>query len=390
MDKYKELSAVDSAACRKAQEMLALRVSVTTEKQEEIVGRALLQGISDTLVHPTGMTFMKHSASPFVRLNYAHKTGLTTIHPHALRQMAGVAGFSITYLNSLTASGWSAEDDGDSWRLDLLAHNLNELFHKGTFLDRKKNVTKFLHRRVGDEVRGFLSRSYNRKLSTLNLLRPFIDTCKLYGAEPVEALSSDLRLNIKYMLPVIFEPIAGEYVAFGVTYTNSDFGAGRLRVSGSCLRIAAGTVIVMEDALVKVHLGSLIQEADLELSEETEDAELLTYQSAVRDTVRALLAPATVEKTLKLIQLAAEREIPWFKLRQTLSKVLNKLEVDAVRKLLDGESTEAVDLPPVHKVGENATAWWAANVLGWMATKTSDEDKKSALQALAGGLVAQE
>jgi hypothetical protein len=86
-----------------------------------------------------------------------------------------------------------------------------------------------------------------------------------------------------------------------------------------------------------------------------------------------------------MIQAADKHGIEWHRLRTTLAKVLNKAEIDFVKQLLTN-GDDLMDLPPVHRDGDEctATAWWAANVVGWFANKEDDAERKHALQTLAG------
>lgn len=377
--------ASDSVGKKNAALRLANIVGPGKEAQAAVLSKVMGMNIIDKLVAPGAFSFHPTPVDR-LRLNYAGMSGdRITIHPNALGQVASIVGIPMTYVGRLRVPYTVEMSSDDAWRIELLCHNFNTLLHKESYRDRKRNPAKHLHRFVGKELRGFLTRSYNRKLSNRNLLRPFVETCQAFEAVPIGATATDVRVSLKYVLPYIFEPVDGEFVAFGVTYANSDFGKGRQRVSGTCLRISSGTVSVLEDALCRVHLGSVIQESDIELSEETEDLELETHQSAVRDTVKEVLSPKAVQSAVATIQKAHEQEIPWYKLKSALAKILQKSEVEDIHKLLEAEE-DVIDLPPVHTRG-TATAWWASAVVGHFADKQMDGERKLDLQALAGSFL---
>ena len=386
---YGDLEASDSRGANKARRMLEARLESGAQKQSAALVHLASQGIKDRLVPPKAMQFVVDEEEKDISLSYLGDTVEPnyTIHPHALRQMSKVTGLPYTYVTKLRTS---KRGPIPLWQLNLLCENYNTLFHRGSYLDRRRNPAKFLHRSVNGEIRGFLSRTFNRRLSSLNLMQPFVTTCKEYSAICMEGSTSAVRVNFKAMLPFVFEPIGGEFVALGVSYSNSDFGAGKLKISGTCMRISAGTTSILDDSLSRVHLGSIIQESDLELSEDTEDKELAAVQSAVRDSVRAQLGVENVNKMLAAIKEAHDSDIPWHKLKSVLSTVLNKKEVDNVKELLDNNGNDIVDLPPVHTQPDGtsvATPWWASNVLSWMASKETSDDRKVDLQMLAGSLV---
>lgn len=378
-----ELTAKESAKKKLAEERLRARVAKGATEQDRVIQLAVNTVIVDRLVYPHKMKFV--AGDEDIALVYdrdGERDKLFTLHTHALGQMASVAGMPRLYVAALRC-------DVD-WRLDLLAHNLNELFHKGTFIDRKRQPAKFLHRLVGSEVRGFLSRNYNRKLLTAPLLRAFVESCGEHKAGPTQAYCNDVRMWLACMMPYVFEPIDGEFVAFGTTFSNSDFGAGKTKVSGTVMRISSGTTSVMQDELSRVHLGSVIEESDIEVSGETQDKELDAHKSGIKDAVKALLGQESIERMVAAIQAAAEQEIPWHKLKNQLNRVLAKKEIDTVEELLRKGADDIIDLPSpaVSKSGDFiATGWWAANVVGWMANREVDTDKKQNLQNLAGSLV---
>jgi len=384
---FEELIARESEARKRAAAILSNKVTAGAQVQSSVLESVMRTVIKDRLVPHDEMEFKAVEVGGSIALRMTHlKDGqVFSIHRHALGQLVSVAGITGTYKNRLMGVVSKPPiRERTQWSMDLLCTNLNTIYTLGEFLDRRKQPARYLHRAVEGELRGFLSRSHNRKLNNANLLRPFVEACSRLAANPVSAASSSTRVMLKYMLPYVFEPVDGEFVAFGASYSNSDFGAGRMRISGTCLRITSDTLSVMEDGLSKVHLGPMIEESDIELSDETADKEVAAYQSAVCDTVKAVLAPDSVNRAIRAIQVAHEHEIPWYKLSRSLAAVLQKSEIEDIRKLLDGEGT--VDLPPVPTPG-NATAWWVSTVVGTLANKEVDEERRADMQVLAGSFL---
>jgi hypothetical protein len=389
-----EQSAVPSAAAKEAAER-KLRERVTTigaGQQRLIVDEVARMVIRDKLVDPGSMVFRTAAHRP---LQVSHISDAETfiVHSHALTQIVAKSrpakdkpGMNGRYARELY--------NGALWHRELLAHNLNTLYSLGTFVDRKKNPAKFLHRIVGDTLLGFLSRSYNRKLVTAPLLRTFLEVCAEHGAGPLEATTTYVRTRIKCVLPHVFEPVDGEFVAFGVAFGNSDFGDGMLDVSNLVFRLNAldlhkkkyGSISVMDRAFSKTHLGSIIKESDIEMSDETADKEVIAVQSAIRDVVNAQLSMDAIDKTLDAIRTASQEHIPWHTVRELLTAVLSKKDADKARVMLD---VGVEELPPVNAGadGPQATGWWASNLVGWFADKEVDPDKKAQLQELAGDIL---
>lgn len=384
--------AIETDAAKWARQKLAMKFAKGEEEQDSLVARVSNLVIRDRLVPPLQMSFsalrfdeetktdMSIDAEEGLFLEYTGRSETPyTIHPHALSQLASVAGIPKLYVNTLR--------DGKLWKKQLLVTNLMELFHKSEFKERKGQSAMFLHRLVGNELRGFLSRSYNRHLASAPLLRAFVESCAQVGAKPIEATASDVKLSLKCYLPYVFEPVDGEFVGVGTNWTNSDFGCGKLKVSLSVMRITSGTTSVLEDKVSRVHLGSIIQESDIEMSDETAAKEVEAIASAIRDSVTTQLEPEPVHKLLEVIRMAHEEQVPWHKLKLELSKLLQKKELEMIEQMLKTGGDAIVDLPPPGKTASGdpvPTRWWASNVVGWVASTEKSDERKQDLQTLAG------
>lgn len=389
MTSFKDLEALDSSAKSVALKQLQGKVQVSKQVQSSIIADALKLTIKDKLVDPKRTSFLMQ---PKPLIYYHNATGIgrsdqALIHPHALGQIADVANIPRTYVRKLLEGCVGMDPDK---RLGLLERCLDTHMREGVFLDRRKNPTKFLHRMVEGELRGFLSRNYNRKLGSMTMLRPFIEECTRFGAQPIDVWRNSVKMGIKYALPHIFEPVPGEFVAFGLSYTNSDFGAGQLEVAGTVLRVSSGTVAVLGDKMSRVHLGAVIQESEISLSEATLAKEAAAHISALRDMVQNQLSPENIAKTLKLITYAREKQMSWSALKDKLRDVLHKGELESVEEMLKAADSGVVDLPPVDVTDSGdpvASAWWGAMVLGHVAEEVEDEDRKESIRRTAGKLL---
>lgn len=391
MATLEELKAAASAAAEVARSRLSKRIKKSEDEQNRVLTTMMQHVIVDKLVDPRILDFIWKQDQLQVRFGVPislpgpkmDNAQRYRIHNHAIGQMADTSGLTRTYLRRLS-------DSSEDWMHDLLCHNLDWLFQKGRFVDRKGNQKRYLARLVNDEIRGFLSQNYNRKLSTAPLLRSYIEACRELGAGPVSVQATDVRVYVQYMLPYVFEPIDGDYVSFGVAFGNSDFGCGKLTVSGLVMRSATTTTAVLSDKYSRTHLGSVIQDSDIEMSKETADKELDTVRSAIRDTVQQLLGAEAVKRHLAAIQFAHEKKIPWYKLKNRLTGTLTKDELTYLEYLLSG-TAPTTDLPPVETLeGEERatpTAWWASNAVSSIASNQEDPDRKADLESMAGSLL---
>lgn len=360
-----------------AQQRANARFDIGEKAEATLLQTIANMTIRDRLVPPKSMHFVADEGG--IRMKYPNDQTLYTIHRHALGQFAGKVEFPIAYLNKLNTDGW---------RLGLLLHNLNTLFHNSSF-ERGSSEPRFLHRLVGSEVRAFLSRRFNRHLASLPMLRAFIESVRAVQGRPVEALTTDIRWSLKCFLPLVFEAFPGQYICVGVTMSNSDFGAGRMAVTQTVWDPVRDARTVLDETFSRVHLGSVIEDSDMELSEDTAVAEVEAQAMAIRDAVTQMLSDQSVDRALKAIKAAHEAEIPWSQLKGQLARILYDKEVDAVETLLN--SPGIVDLPPVGRTATGEplpTKWWAASVLSRLASaENTPDERKMELQQQAGRLL---
>lgn len=359
-----------------ARDRLEQRFNIGLREQAKLVESVAAQHVVDKLVAPASTVF---TCEDVPRIHYGDKAA--TIHSNALQQMCKTLDIPPGYVKRLAS--------GHTWEKELLVKNFNDLFQKGVYLDKRKQPTKFLHRIVGDELRGFLSRSFGRNLTSLHLLKAFVMACHEVQARPISAAVSPVQFNLKCYLPHSFEPTKGEFVAIGNCFSKSDFGRGKLRVSLSAMRISSGTTSVLEDTMKRRHVGSIIEDSDLEVSAETATKEVIAQASLIHDAVLGHLSPGSVNQILEAIRLASEEEIPWYKARAILGKLLTQKEIENVKNMLESGISDIIDLPPPKVIDGEAvvTKWWASNMISWMSTKEPDIDRAIDMQELAGSLI---
>jgi hypothetical protein len=285
------------------------------------------------------------------------------IHRHALGQIAGRADVPPSYLSDLVG--------GHLWQRELASEILNKSFRQGHANERA------LVRSIGGQVRGFLSDRY-RRLDSRPLLETFAATCQEIGAVPVDGTVSDVRVAMKALLPVVFEPVPGEVLCLGVEWGNSDFGAARHSVRAFILRLLCLNGATMEDALSQVHLGGRLSD-DIEFSARTHILDTKASISALKDVVKGTLGPAKVETLLAGIKAADEKKVDWKRMRSTLAKKLLAGEIKAIEQSYQSE--DVVMLPP----GESI--WRVSNAISWIAGQTEDADRKLELQRMAGHVI---
>jgi hypothetical protein len=166
------------------------------------------------------------------------------MHVNAIKQAASRVEIPTAYVDKLQSRG--------EWGQQLLAHNLNEQFSH-------LNGDKFLTRSTHGVVKGFLSDSY-RRMDSRPILDSFIAACDAVGALPYMGYNLESKMAIQAILPMVFEPVPGEVIAFGVYLGNSDFGDGALSLRGFFERMWCENGAIMEEILRKIHLGKRLSE----------------------------------------------------------------------------------------------------------------------------------
>ena len=288
-----------------AERKVAARIEVGRKEEKDLLEAVKKTVIQDRLVPPTKEA-MEFSLDPIFRnnellLQYKNSDGsfsFVKLHPHAFGQLCEKVKLPMTYANMLNVP--------EPWRLGLLGDSLNRLFYNTPFKSTGGEAPRFLHRIVDNELRGFLSRRFNRFLASAPLLNAFVEVCRAQGAQPVEAGNTAVRSYLKCIMPQVHEPFPGEFICIGTEWSNSDFGKGRLTVCQTVWRVASGSSSVLDESVNRVHLGSIIQDSDLEISDDTARKEVTAQQSAIADAVTAGFSAKTVERLVKAMQLAHE------------------------------------------------------------------------------------
>lgn len=284
-----------------------------------------------------------------------------SIHRHAVNQMAQDIDMPMKFLDSL-------QDEKNEWGRELLAHNLQTVFHE------RYASKRFLSRSVSDQVRGWLSDSY-RRLDSRPIVEAFASAVSEKGAVPYEGYVTDTKIAIQAIMPEIYEPIPGEVVAYGLSLENSDFGNGALSIRAYLLRIWCTNLAITEETMRQVHLGKRLDD-NLIYSQRTYELDAKTTVSALKDVVRLQLDSRSLTNRMEAVRMAAAKEINPTSARELLKKALNKGEAEA--------AMNAYNSPDVYNLPAGQTAWRLSNAISWIAGQTEEPERKLELMRVAG------
>lgn len=291
-----------------------------------------------------------------------------SVHQNALGQLSERLGVPMAYAKKLIGTD-------EPWAHRLVETTLRE--HALHATGPKGSPAKFLVRSVGGQARGVLSDTY-RRLDSRPLLEAFVESLDAVKAVPFEGFGGDLSVRVRAIIPQVHEPIPGEFMVFGLDWSNSDFGRGTYDVSAFALRLICLNGMIGSSRLRQIHLGKRLDE-NLEFSAKTYALDTKTMVSATRDIVAGALGPKAIASQVEAIREAASKEIGIAAALRGVESALTKAERDAVKSAFEGQ--DVINLPP------ERTAWRFSNALSWVANAAEDPERKEELQALAGVVV---
>jgi hypothetical protein len=286
------------------------------------------------------------------------------LHRNAIHQMAGITDMPIKFIDSLR------EQKGD-WARDLLAHNLQTVFHE------RFAAKRYLTRTLSGEVRGFLSDQY-RRIDSRPIVEAFATAVQAKGAMPYAGYVTDTKIAIQAVFPEVYEPIPGEVMAYGLSLENSDFGAGALSIRAYLLRIWCTNMAITDETMRQVHLGRRLDE-NMVYSQKTYELDSETTVSALKDVIAVQFDAKSLETRMDAVRVANEQEVSPAAAKERLKKLLSKGEAEKASAAF--ESADTFNLPA------GSTTWRLSNAISWIAGSTEDTERKLDLMRIAGAVL---
>jgi hypothetical protein len=316
----------------------------------------------DIAVRPTAIDFLvqDHRIQPVIRDEAYDLTD------HSQGQMLTRAGIPAQFAQKLI----------DLEENELLSRNLKRL------TDRMEDGGILL-RRVGTTIKGWLSPAYKR-MDAAPIMEAFIKRNLENGFVPYRGMNTDYRYQIAMIQPRIWEPVPGEFVAFGTSLVTGDYGNQSLEIDLLMLRIVCLNLAIGHDLFRKIHLGSRFQmgEGDeiVPISQKTIKLDTDTISSAITDVVDAS------EKHIKLLE---------YKIRQANEKEINdpksiyeSLRKRGLRKETVDQIKTAYDLPQeVEILPKGNNLWRLSNAISLVANGVDRADEKVDLEKEAMNLL---
>jgi hypothetical protein len=254
---------------------------------------------------------------------------------------------------------------------ELLAKNVNHWFGKSD--------SRHMLRTVGSTARALLSDRY----------RPLDNDMVLEAALPVlmehkdfEVISAEITDRRMYLCVVSHkltgEVKKGDVVQYGMVISNSEVGAGSVKVEDYIYRLACLNGAIMATAMKKYHVGTRYDVSDFSyLSSEAIDYDNKAFMLRVRDTVKngfsELSFQRTMEKMVAATGMKIEKEIDTFITDVTKRYDLSNGESDSLLKNLIN--------------GGDLSKWGLTNAITAIANDSKDYDRAIDLQRIGGQLI---
>jgi len=192
---------------------------------------------------------------------------------------------------------------------DLLCTNVNHWLHQHESHQR-------LVRTLDGSVRGFLSNSY-RSLDHYAFAEAALEELHQVGDVQVESAAiTDTRMYIKAVSSRMEGEVRkGDIVRWGIALSNSEVGAGKLRIDPLIYRLSCTNGAVAREHVgtySRRHVGSkVISNLDVSqlLSDEAREADDKAFWLATRDIIRSIFDWDSFQRILETLRAAATRDI---------------------------------------------------------------------------------
>jgi hypothetical protein len=208
----------------------------------------------------------------------------------------------------------------------LLADNVNHGFELAR--SDAGNTGRMLRTHAGT-LRAMVSTRF-RRLDNFDLFEAIAPALIELGFEPESAELTDRRLYLKCVSPrVTSEVKKGDVVQYGLVVSNSDVGAGSLRVEPMVFRLVCLNGMIANVAKRHAHLGRNLVTDDVEelLTDQTRQLTDRAFWGTVRDVVTNFAKPEHFEREVNRLRTASDVPIKMFDLPTIIERTAKAIGV---------------------------------------------------------------
>jgi hypothetical protein len=326
----------------------------------------------DYLAQTTALTMMTEAqptdAGADGRVQIAGLNGAPlAVRPYAHGQIAEQTGIPKRYYDRMLAEAPS-----------LLAENVNTWW--------RANPERRMVRTLDTRVRALLSDRY-RPLDNFDLAEAVLPVLVDRGCEIVSTELTESRLYIKAVLPSLQTEVKGsrqrgDVVEAGLAVSNSEIGAGRLRVEPMIYRLVClNGAIASDSGLRRYHVGKRAEEFEgirEMLSTEAREADDRAFWLAVRDVVKGAFERDVFERIVARMSEAAQTPITSTDLTSVVEVASERLGIDEGRR--GGVLKHLIE-------GGDLSRWGLANAITRLSQDVEDYDEATDLERAGGQVI---
>lgn len=233
-----------------------------------------------------------------------------------------------------------------------------------------------LVRTVDNKVTALLSPRY-RRLDSFELMDAVLPPLMEHGFNVESSEVTEKRTYIKAITAKLEGEVkVGDPVQFGLVVSNSDVGAGALRIEPMIYRLVCLNGMISQSAIRKNHIGkSMLGDGDdinELLSDRTRELTDAAFWHQVRDVVTASMRPDIFQRELDRLKEAAGLKITNFALDEVIELASSHVGVssEATKKSMLAYLANGAD-------GAGLTKWGLANAFTY-AAQAADIDYDTA------------
>jgi hypothetical protein len=247
-----------------------------------------------------------------------------------------------------------------------LATNINHGFARAaTMAMAARGSTGRMLRTHKGTLRALVSSRF-RRLDNFDLFEAIAPALIDLGFMPESTELTDRRLYLKCVTPKIEAEVKpGDVVQYGLVVSNSDVGAGSVRVEPMIMRLVCSNGLITNAAMRRAHMGKnlMLEEVEELLTDETKALTDRAFWNQVRDVVRSFAKPEFFEAEVNKLREADKQPIKLFDLPEIVERTTKAIGISAS----EATKKSIIDNLASGAHGAGLTKWGLANAYTWAA-----------------------
>jgi hypothetical protein len=300
--------------------------------------------------------------SPKLRFSTAQHEIRADITGHALRQLAAFGDIPVKYLDKIRSVP------------PLLEDNLNHWLRESS----EPRMLRTLWTDAGPVTRAFLSSRY-RPLDNFSLAERCLPQLQAAGASIKSCALTETRFYLQAVTERISREVKpGDVVQAGVVISNSEVGAGALRIEPLVYRLICSNGAVIGTTMRKYHIGRDLDHGGENIHEVLTDATKTLIDEALWSKVKDVLTAALDEARF-------DRIVERLRAASTTEAGRNPQEIVELTASTYGLSQEERDSVMRHLfAGGDLTLFGLGNAVTRTAQDVTDYDRAVELERVGG------